>query len=170
MSKVKRLALCALMTALATVVLFIGSVSGLLDICTAAIAALIVAFCSIELGVGYGWLVYIASGAVSLMILPAKEAAYSFTLFFGLHALLIPLFSKLPRWVSFAVRLAIMNGTLVLIYIFFRELLQMPEVGWMKIAIFVMANAIFILSDMLYRRLLRLYFIKYRDIIAKFLK
>lgn len=40
----------------------------------------------------------------------------------------------------------------------------------MKIAVFAMANAIFILSDMLYKRLLRIYFFKFRDKISKFLK
>ena len=44
MSKVKKLALCALMTASSVVVMFLGSISGFLDICTAAVAALIVAF------------------------------------------------------------------------------------------------------------------------------
>lgn len=121
MSKVKKLALCALMTASSIVVMFLGSISGFLDICTAAVAALIVAFCSVEMGAGYGWLVYLASGAVSLLILPAKEAAWSFALFFGLHALLIPLMSKLPRWASFLIRLLIMNGTLVLIYVIFQR-------------------------------------------------
>lgn len=170
MSKVKKLALCALMTASSVVVMFLGSISGFLDICTEAVAALIVAFCSVEMGAGYGWLVYFASGAASLLILPAKEAAWSFALFFGIHALLIPLLSKLPRWASFVIRLLIMNATLVLIYLFFSELLQMPDAMWMKIAVFAMANAIFILSDMLYKRLLRIYFFKFRDKISKFLK
>ena len=71
---------------------------------------------------------------------------------------------------SFVSDLAIMNGTLVLIYAFFSEFLQMPEETWLKVAIFVMANAIFVLSDMLYKRLLRIYFFKYRDKISKFLK
>ena len=170
MSKVKKLALCALMTATSIIVMFLGSISGFLDICTAAVAALIVAFCSIEVGTAYGWLVYLTASVVSLLVLPAKEAAWSFAAFFGFHVLLIPLMSKLPRTLSFLIRLAIMNGTLVLIHAFFSEFLQMPEETWLKVAIFVMANAIFVLSDMLYKRLLRIYFFKYRDKISKFLK
>lgn len=158
------------MTALCVVVMFIGSISGFLDICTAAVAALVVVFCTVELGAAYGWLVYISSGAVALMILPVKEAAWGFVLFFGFHAMLIPLFSKLPRLASFALRLAVMNATLVVIYAFFSELMEMPEVLWMKIAIFIMANVIFVLSNMLYRSLLRIYFFKYRDKISKLLK
>ena len=170
MKKVKKLALCALMTSACVVVMFIGSISGFLDICTAAVAALVVAFCTVEFGTVYGWLVYIASGAVALMILPAKEAAWGFAMFFGFHAMLISLFSKLRRWVSLVIRLVIMNATLVLIYMFFSELMDMPTVTWMKIAVFVAANAIFVLSDRLYRSLLRIYFFKYRDKISKFLK
>ncbi|MBQ0010943.1 MAG: hypothetical protein KBS76_07595 [Ruminococcus sp.] len=170
MRKTKKTALCALLVSVSVILMLLGSVTGILDMTTAAVAAFVVVFCTIEFGLGYGFAVYGATSLLSVLLLPEKTAAWCYLLFFGLHVLLIPILERLGKTVSFLVRLVIMNGTLAILYFFFAKLLELPDAKAMKIVFAILANLIFILSDRLYGILIRLYFYKNRPKIAKYLK
>lgn len=170
MRKSKKTALCALLVSVSVILMLLGSVSGVLDMTTAAVAAFVVIFCVIEFGLGYGFAVYGATSLLSVLLLPEKTAAWCYLLFFGLHVLLIPILERLGKTASFLIRLVIMNGTLAILYFFFEKLLELPEAAALKIVFAVMANLIFVLSDRLYRILIRLYFYRIRPKIEKYLK
>ena len=68
MKRTKKIALCGILSALGTIILFIGGLLGVLDISAACIASFIVLFCSAELGIGYGFAAYIVISVLSFLI------------------------------------------------------------------------------------------------------
>ena len=63
--KSKEVALAGMLTALAVVILFLGSLVELLDLSAAALAALVVMVAVIELGNGKAFAVYLAAAVLS---------------------------------------------------------------------------------------------------------
>ena len=170
MKRTKKITLCAMLIALGVIVLLLGSVSGLFDMVTAVLASAFIIFCILEMGLGYGVAIYVATGVLALILLPEKTAAWTYVLFFGLHTILIPVLEKLGRVVSYILRLALMNASLFVLYFFFSALFELPEELWMNIVMLVVGNICFVLCDILYTRIIRLYFRFVRPHIAKMLK
>ncbi|MBQ3000089.1 MAG: hypothetical protein IJD64_06490, partial [Clostridia bacterium] len=69
--RTKRLAVCAMLSALGVVMLGIGSIISVMDISMAVIASLFCIFAVIEYGGAAPWLVFFVTGVLSLL-LPQK--------------------------------------------------------------------------------------------------
>ena len=85
--RTKRIAVCAMLSALGVVVLGIGSVLSVMDISMAVIASLFCIFAVIEYGGAAPWLVFLVTGVLSLL-LPQKAPAAMYLLFFGYYPIL----------------------------------------------------------------------------------
>jgi len=73
---IKRLTVSAMLVALGVVVLWLGSMVDVLSISMAVIASLFGVFALLEYGKGTPWLVFAATGILSLLLLPQDlEAA-----------------------------------------------------------------------------------------------
>jgi len=83
----KRLTLCAVLTALGVVVLSLGSLLEVLDLSAAALAGMLVVIVVIEVGGPWPWLVWAATGFISLL-LPLKTAAVFYLIFAGYYPIL----------------------------------------------------------------------------------
>ena len=68
MKGTKKIAVCGILSALGTIILFIGGLLGVLDISAACIVSFIVLFCSAEIGLGYGFSVYVIISVLSFLI------------------------------------------------------------------------------------------------------
>lgn len=95
----------AILAALALVLLFIGGITSVLDLASAALASFCVIFAVIEMGYGSAFLVYAAASALGLMLLPAKTPVMFFAVFFGYYPIIKSLAERLSTALSYVLKL-----------------------------------------------------------------
>jgi len=162
------------MASLGVVFLYVGSLFDVLDLSSACLASFCVLFCLTELGIPSAIGVYAVVTTLSFLLLPHKLPAFFFAFFFGIMPVTKMLFEKLGTRVGkvlcYIFKLALFNGELFVFAILAHELLEIPESTALKIVYAVLSNLIFILLDILYGLVVRIYFRKIRQRISKFLK
>lgn len=84
----KNLALASLLSALGVVLLYVGAVVEVLDMSMAMLASLPIVFAVIEMGGAWPWLMYAATGALSLILLPQKLPCVFYILLAGFYPIL----------------------------------------------------------------------------------
>ena len=101
--RTRRMSVCAVLIALGVVIITLGSLIDVLDLCTAAIVALLCVMVKIEYGGGYPWAVYLATATLALLLAPQKGAALVYAAF-GYYPILKAYIERLPRYGSAAVK------------------------------------------------------------------
>ena len=163
-----RLAVCAVLIALGVVVIMLGSLVDVLDLCTAAMVALLCVAVKIEYGQGYPWAVWAATALLALLLAPQKGAALVY-LAFGYYPILKAYIERLPRVASAAVKC----GLFVLIEVVMITLTDLvtgaDEVvpPAMYAAVYVMGFVTLWLYDILVTRLVTRYLLRWRERIKK---
>lgn len=94
--QIRRMTVCAMLIALGCVILILGSLLDVLDLCTAALVALIGAVVRVEYGRGYPWAVYAATAILALVLSPQKGAAVVYAAV-GYYPILKSYMERLPR-------------------------------------------------------------------------
>ncbi len=173
MRRTKKITLCAVLSALCVAVMYIGSFIEVLDISVAAAASIVVFFCSEELGKKYAFAVYGAVSLLSFLLLPQKWVAAYFALFFGIMPITKKLFEKTGKIFSWVLKLLAFNAEVFAFY-FVAERLDFFEENERSLpyllVLLVLANLVFALVDILYDRLQKIYEIKFRARVRKYLK
>jgi len=181
MSKTKKIAICAMMSALGASIMYVGSLFGVFDISAACISSFIVLFVLIELGTRYSLCVYAVTSVLSFIVVTDKLSAYFYILFFGLMPITKRAFetlgAKVGMTLSYIAKIATFNVELLIFGYFTKEIFLDIGTGTeligedLLIAVyFVLANVIFILADILYGTCTRIYFFRFRKRIEKFLR
>ncbi len=166
--KSKEVALAGMLTALAVVILFLGSLVELLDLSAAALAALVVMVAVIELGNGKAFAVYLAAAVLSVLMFP-KTASIVFAAFIGFYPVLKVYLDKIPaKAAQYMVKLILFNGFLVLIVWITETLLSLPtDWGSLGKALYILGNVAFILFDFAIGRLAVFYIVKIKNRLRK---
>ena len=162
-----------MLTALSVVILYLGSVMEVLDLTVAVLASIIVLFANTELGGKYALAVYAGTSVLSFLLVPNKWMAVYFIMLFGLMPITKKLFEKTGKIFSWVLKIALFNAEALAFYFIAREFgfFAENESGTpFLLAMLLLANAAFVLIDILYTLLLREYERKYRARIRKFLK
>ena len=175
MKKSKKLAISAIFASLGAVVLLLGSLVDVLDISAAFVASLCVLFVLCELGLPWAFGTYIVTSTLSLLIVPGSRlAGILFSLIFGLLPITKMLFEKLGAKthpaLAYVCKIALFNVELAALWFLARTLLEIPDKTWMINLGAVLANVIFVLADIFYGVLVRIYFNRIRKKISRFLK
>lgn len=149
----KRMATCAMMTALCVVLMVLGAVLELGMYACPLLAGL----CFIPVGQKYGRkyhiLLYVASGIVCLLLVPNIEENLMFVGLFGWYPIIRPCLQKLPGVLKWLCKLAVFNGAVIAV-----EWLEMtvlvPEVveGVLLWILLVLGNVTFLVYDYLIPR------------------
>ena len=175
-SKARYVATAAMVTALCCVILSLGTVFETMDLSFAAISALVIWIVLLEFGKTTAWSAYIATGLISMLLIPSKYPALFFICITGWYPMiklsLSKRFKKKPLQWFF--KLAIFNisaiASVVVIY-FFGELLgiSMGEKATRVYLIITLstANFAFIITDILMDKLVIVYIYKLRDKLKK---
>ena len=170
MKSTKKIALCGILSALGTIILFIGGLLGVLDISAACIASFIVLFCSAELGIGYGFAAYIVISVLSFLICGNNLfAPICFAGLFGPMAATKFIFDKAGKVLGMLLKIVLPLALLTVGFVFFSELLELPESKWLEIAYFALSATVALLTQKLYTVMTRIYFFRWRDQIKKLL-
>ncbi len=110
----KRLAVCAVLSALGVVVIWLGSIISVMDLSMAVIASLFSVIAVIEYGKGAPWLVYAVTAILSMLILPEKTGAFLYLCFFGYYPIIKEKLEQLKRPVAWLLKELIFNVFLAL--------------------------------------------------------
>lgn len=99
--------------------------------------------------------VFFVTSFISFILLTDKEAALNYTLFFGYYPLLKPLYEKLPKVLSWGVKVLTFNVALVAIGLIVTFIFKLPfldeDMGKFTIPIFaVLFNIVFIMYDIMF--------------------
>lgn len=167
----KKVALSAVISALGVIILFAGGLLGVLDISSACLVSFFVLFISVEVGQVYALLCYAVISVLGFLLCGENLfAPVCFTFFFGPMAITKFLFEKAGKLIGWILKIALPAALLAVGWMFFSELLEMPEKTWMKIAYYAAFLLIAVLTQILYTSIIRQYFFRFRDKISKYLK
>jgi len=161
----KRLAVSAILSALGVVLLSLGAVLQVMDISMAVIASLCVTVAVIEYGKAAPWLIYAATGALSLILIPTNSAAAMYILFFGFYPIIKEKLEKRKRAVSWILKEAVFNIAMAVMLVASKLLLTAgASEPWYFYLIFaVLAEIAFPLYDIALTRMITLYIFKLRS-------
>lgn len=160
MNNTKKLALSALLCALAVSVMYIGSQFGKIDVATALAASLCVAVGLCEYGYKNAICIYLVITFISFLLLPAKTPVVLFGAFLGYYPILKMYceynFSKIK---AYAIKYAVLNFAVALVII-------ISTVFFVKLSFFIIVlfmlviNAVFPLLDMAMNMAIETYYQK----------
>lgn len=178
MKRTKKLAFSAILAALGTTILYLGAITGVLDISAVVLASFCVLFADIELKSPYQIMIYVVTSVLSFLILPDKETALLYILLGGYYPVIKAKIEKIRvPVVSYALKLCIFavayTATAWLTYRFFmlpEEITRLTSGRWLIIIISGAALVLFILYDFLLTRLTEFYFCRMRGRISHLLK
>ena len=167
--KTKKIVLCAILSALSFAALYLGTLTGVFDLCAVVIGAVIVAYTCIELKGFYPWSVCIVTFTLSLVLLPDKLVAFEYLFLGGAYPIIKAAAEKGRRSVEWIIKLVYFNVSLAAFLIlekfvfvssdavFSGDLSKLVIVG-----VICFLNAFFAFYDYALTRFITYYFIKLR--------
>ncbi len=174
MKTTKKVTLSAMLVALGTALMLLGSIVEVLDLTVCSIASLIVVFVYLELGSPYTWLVWLCTSLCTALIYSGSPVWVEYFLVFGIYPLIKAYVERLPRWSWIPVKLVFVNAVIWLIFAVCELLLGVPFFGEdamvMKVAIYVLMNVAFIAYDLFITVMVKLYYERIRHRFKRFLK
>ncbi len=164
MKKTKIIVLSALLSALASAILCLGSLLGDLDLTFAALASLPVFWAALELGMRSASSVWLITSAISFMLAPSKFAAAMFAVFVGIYPIIKLVSERYRPMISWSIKIisasvATVALTLLAKFVFFPG---MKHALWVYLLMLLLANTATVLFDILLGRLAIIYFVKIR--------
>lgn len=171
-NRVKKLTVSALLVALGVIFLYLGSLLDVLDLSTAVLASLLVAYAVLELHGAYPVAIWLATSLLGLLLLPQKSPALAYALFAGYYpALKALLEQKLPRVLSWLVKLLVLAAAtglfvLLLSLVWPAELQTYAAYPWLPALLCGLALLCFFLYDFALTRLILVYYSRFQKYIG----
>ena len=138
----------AMLAALSFVFMYLGTLTGVMDLCAVVVGALCCAFAVIELRGIWPWLVFAVCGTLCIVFLPDKFIALEYIALGGLYPILKSYFERLPRLFSWMAKIASFNVMLTACLLAARFLMGVQE-EWVafNLVVYLVGNAFFVLYD-----------------------
>ena len=157
--KTRRMVVSALMSAFGVALLYFGEIVDVLNASMAVLASLCCFFAVIEYGCAYPWLIYAVTGTISAVILPKKEAAMMYILFFGFYPIIKAKAENKGRLVRWIIKEGTFNLALALMLLLYKFVFtpDVSEPPLMYIATVVLAEIAFLLYDKALEKMALLY-------------
>ena len=182
----RRIAMCAVLCALSVVMLGLGALIEVIDITAAAVASLALLPILLCYGARYAWLSYAVTGVLWVLLMPQSLGAWMFAGLTGFYPIVKQRLDRLPRVLSWLVKLLLLTAVLLLylaVFYFvmlggegslldaflggFGESDGKPIIAWVTIGLSVFT---YVLFDLLIDRLLILYYIKWQKRVERWMK
>ena len=160
MSLAKRLALCAILSAITVLILFLGGMASPVTIALTAAAGLLPAVAVLHCGLWWGLGVGVVSGLLSLLVLPNKGAAVLYLLFFSWYPVVKSLLERIEKpvlcWLCKLLVAAIAAAAAYFVY--YRLFVSTAVFDWWIYALaLVLALAAFAAYDIAFSLLISFY-------------
>lgn len=182
----RRVAMCAVLCAMAVAMLSLGALIEVLDISAAAMASLVLLPILLCYGSSYAWLSYAVVGILSLLLMPQSMGSWMFLLLTGFYPILRRYLERLPRLLSRLIKLVLPCMVLGVYFLGFYYLLLGGEGGLTHafltcfgeeggtplpaVLFFFLVLLVYWLFDLLIERLLVLYYLKWQRRVEKWMK
>ncbi len=168
MKQSKKIAFGAIFTALATLLLCAGNLLETLDASLAVIASLVTCVALIEFQSGLALLVWAAASVLSLVLFPLNSASWLFCVFLGWYPVFKRRVEQIPFVFSWCVKLSAFNVSAFVYWVIFTKVLDLPfeETGLLLLGVWLGANVVFVLYDMVMTRMITLYIFRWRKLLG----
>lgn len=108
-NRAKRAAVCGILSAMTVVLLYLGNLTGVLDLSAIVLCAVITMILKVEMGgSAYPWLYIAVSGVLALVLLPSKLMAVEYILVAGIYPLVKAVFEKLHPVFSWGLKISVL--------------------------------------------------------------
>ena len=148
--KTKRVALSGVLSAVALLLMSVGSVITVLDMSAAYMAGFCVIIARIELDRPSAWGVYLVSGVLAFVLLPDKFVAVAFLCYGGIYPIIKELCETIKaKWLMWTAKIIASNILLTLmIWLGKYFTVATDDALGFEVWIYVLGNFIFIVYDM----------------------
>lgn len=175
MKNSKVIAYSGLATALSVVMLFLGSIVWVLGYTMPLVASLVMIILLDSVSQKSALLTFVSTSVISFILLNDKECVLLYVLFFGYYPLIRDKINEIkPKFLSYLLKFITFNAAMVLTQILCVYVFGIPfddMLGKWGIVVFVLClNLVFAVFDKLYTLLLRLYRIKLKKKVEKYIK
>lgn len=175
MKNSKIIAYSGVATALSVVMLFLGSLIWVLAYTMPLIASLIMIILLDSISRKSAILTFISTSVISFILLSDKECLLLYVLFFGYYPLIRDKINDIkPKFLSVLLKYLTFNASMILTQILCVYVFEIPfddMLGKWGIIIFIVClNLVFAVYDKLYDLLLKLYRIKVKKKVEKYIK
>ena len=177
MRRTIQIALCGLIAALSTTVMLIAGVVPVASYALPALAGIFAMVIVIEMHIGWAFSVYAVTGALSLLIVPDKQAVLLYLFFFGYYPIIKALLERIKfKIIVYLLKFAVFNAAVIGAYFAALWLLSVPEDAFVIFGVnlpwvlLILANAVFILYDFALSGLVVNYFKRLHPIVKKLLQ
>lgn len=163
------------MCALCAALMFVGKLISIADYAVCCICSLVIGVVVIEAGWKWAIASYVVTSILGVFI-GGNECALLFVVYAGYYPILKPYIEKLPIVPEWIIKLVSFNGIILLSYwlLDLIGILKFDEVDFLGsytvIVLMVLGNIVFILFDILFNKLMTIYYFRYHSRIAKMLK
>lgn len=159
-SEIKKLALCAMLTATAVILNLLSSVFPTMSLSILAISAFATAAALIECGYKYAILVYAAVAILSFFMVPDRSSTVFYVFLFGHYPVIKFAAERIRKpFISWAVKFACANTMFSVIYFLFSAYIGVYDrfTGDGAAGFYLIFNIAFVLYDVCMTRLMRIY-------------
>lgn len=175
MKNSKVIAYSGVATALSVVMLFLGSIFWVLGYTMPLVASLVMIILLDSISQKSALLTFISTSIISFILLNDKECVLLYILFFGYYPLIRDKINDIkPKFLSYLLKFITFNAAMVLTQVLCVYVFGIPfddMLGKWGIVLFVLClNLIFVVFDKLYTLLLKLYRIKLKKKVEKYIK
>lgn len=175
MKNSKVIAYSGVATALSVVMLFLGSIFWVLGYTMPLVASLVMIILLDSISQKSALLTFISTSIISFILLNDKECVLLYILFFGYYPLIRDKINDIkPKFLSYLLKFVTFNAAMVLTQVLCVYVFGIPfddMLGKWGIVVFVLClNLVFVVFDKLYTLLLRLYRIKLKKKVEKYIK
>ncbi|MBQ8719964.1 MAG: hypothetical protein IJY65_02915 [Clostridia bacterium] len=174
MRSTKRLTLSAILVALGVAIMFVGVLVDTVSLSVAAICSLIVVFVYIEIGSPYPYLVWICTSLCAALMFTGSVIWLEYFLIFGIYPIIKAKLEKLARPWWLPLKFLIFNAEFWLLFLVMERILGVPmfesDALWLNAALYALSVVAFFAYDYFITFMVRIYFLRFRGRIARFLK
>lgn len=173
LNNTSRIALCGVLTALCTVLMF---ATGLIPIATYALPALsgvLLMVIVMEIGKNWAWAVYGAVSLLSLLLAADKEAVLLFIAFLGYYPILKASLEQIKNKVLvYALKFLVFNLAMIISFFLSIYLLSIPQESFTVFGIYLpwvfllLGNAVFLVYDYALSGLVLLYYARLHKMVS----
>ena len=158
-----KLTLCAMLSGLSFVSLYLGTLTGVFDLCAVVIGALCTVFAVIEFGGAWPWLVTAVTTVLSFVLLPDKMVAFEYLFLGGAYPILKSLFERRKKLLSYLFKLVYFNAALT-VTLLTAKLLFPGDEAWQIFGplAYLVGNGFFLFYDYALTTLISAYLFKFR--------
>lgn len=160
--KIKRLAVCGILSAIGIVFLMIGVITDVLDLSMLMLASFCIVFAVIEIGTSWAWLVYGVTAVLSLLLLPSKLLAVLY-LMSGMYPIGKAAFEKLHPVLAWILKFSMFNTIQIFYILVAQKLFGMSGADYSFAAgVLLLNNAIFLVYDFALTVFISFYLVRLR--------